>query len=87
MALPFGRLKPVLAALSDFYLGDPEPQRKLRLGAPDAARLADLDELPLAWEGGDNLRDFARRLRSFRLVRRPRRKACAPNCGPTSSKA
>ncbi|MFO6379763.1 SNF2-related protein, partial [Pseudomonas aeruginosa] len=32
---------------------------------PDAARLADLDELPLAWEGGDNLRDFARRLRSF----------------------
>lgn len=65
VALPFGRLKPVLAALSDFYLGDPEPQRKLRLGAPDAARLADLDELPLAWEGGDNLRDFARRLRSF----------------------
>lgn len=65
VALPFGRLKPVLATLSDFYLGDPEPQRKLRLGAPDAARLADLDELPLAWEGGDNLRDFARRLRSF----------------------
>ncbi|KAB0759984.1 helicase, partial [Pseudomonas aeruginosa] len=62
VALPFGRLKPVLATLSDFYLGDPEPQRKLRLGAPDAARLADLDELPLAWEGGDNLRDFARRL-------------------------
>lgn len=60
VALPFGRLKPVLATLSDFYLGDPEPQRKLRLGAPDAARLADLDELPLAWEGGDNLRDFAR---------------------------
>ncbi|MGV8267936.1 helicase, partial [Pseudomonas aeruginosa] len=65
VALPFGRMKPVVAPLSDFYLGGPEPQRKLRLGAPDAARLADLDELPLAWEGGDNLRDLARRLRSF----------------------
>ena len=82
MALPFGRLKPVLAALSDFYLGDPEPQRKLRLGAPDAARLADLDELPLAQEGGDNLRD-ARRLRSFEASGDP----AEGLRGPTSSKA
>ena len=35
----------------------------MRLSAPDAARLSDLEDLPLVWQGGDRLRSFAKRLR------------------------
>ncbi len=65
VALPYGRLKPVLATLGDFYLREPGDTR-LRLPTPDATRLNALKELPLNWEGGERLRGFAERLRDIR---------------------
>ncbi|EIK96697.1 putative helicase [Pseudomonas sp. M47T1] len=67
VALPYGRLKPVLATLGDFYLRDPGDTR-LRLPTPDATRLNALRELPLSWEGGERLRGFAERLRDIRTL-------------------
>lgn len=72
--LPFGRLKPILATLGDLYLQPPMGD-SLRLGQGDAARLAQLDALPLHWRGGEQLRDFAQRLRDFH--QRP----CLPPAG------
>ncbi|KAF1070449.1 MAG: RNA polymerase-associated protein RapA [Pseudomonas citronellolis] len=66
VSLPFARLRPVLGTLSEFYLGEQPPARRLRMGAPDAARLADLEELPLHWHGGEQLREIAQRLRDYR---------------------
>ncbi|WP_082805199.1 DEAD/DEAH box helicase [Pseudomonas sp. BMS12] len=62
VALPFARLKPLLSTLGELYLHEPDPSPRLRLSAPDAARLSQLDELPLQWQGGERLRDFARQL-------------------------
>ncbi|MCQ4307450.1 DEAD/DEAH box helicase [Pseudomonas stutzeri] len=74
--LPFGRLKPILATLGDLYLQQPSATSdSLRLGQADAARLAQLDVLPLEWHGGERLRDFAQRLRDYR--QRP----CPPPTG------
>ena len=62
VALPFARLKPLLATLGELYLREPDPSPTLRLAAPDAARLSQLDQMPLQWQGGQRLRDFAQRL-------------------------
>ena len=62
VALPYGRIKPLMATLGELYLREPEGD-SLRLSAPDAARLSDLDGLPLVWQGGERLRSFARRLK------------------------
>ncbi len=70
VALPYGRLKPVLATLGDFYLREPGDTR-LRLPTPDATRLNALKELPLSWEGGERLRGFAERLRDIRTQPTP----------------
>ncbi len=67
VALPYGRLKPVLATLGDFYLREPG-EVALRLPKPDASRLNALAELPLSWQGGEQLRGFAARLRDIRDV-------------------
>jgi non-specific serine/threonine protein kinase len=70
VALPFGRLKPLLASLGELYfredeIGEAEGER-LRLGRADAARLAALDGVPaLHWLGGERLREFARRLQQL----------------------
>lgn len=64
--LPFGRLKPILATLSELYLHEQPNGEHLRLERSDAARLAELDALPLQWNGGEHLRDFAQRLRDYR---------------------
>ncbi len=67
VVLPFGRLKPILSTLSELYLRDtPAGEEHLRLGRADAARLAQLEGLPLQWQGGEQLRDFAQRLRDYR---------------------
>src|SRR5690606_7827902 len=63
--LPFGRLKPILATLGELYLREPPSGDRRRLERLDAARLGALDELPLTWHGGEQLRDFASRLRDF----------------------
>lgn len=61
VALPFGRIRPLLATLGELYL-DHEPGPRLRLATPDAARLNGLDDLPLHWQGGERLRELAQRL-------------------------
>lgn len=63
VVLPFARLKPVLTTLGELYLRDQPASTALRLSAPDAARLSELEGLPLEWQGGERLRSFAQRLR------------------------
>lgn len=67
IALPFGRLKPLLNHLGELFLREPgDDSEHLRLARPDAARLAALEEsLPLHWQGGEALRSFAQRLRDL----------------------
>ncbi len=62
VALPYGRVKPLMATLSELYLGGHRVE-SLRLSTPDAARLTLLDGVPLTWQGGERLRSFAQRLR------------------------
>ncbi len=61
VALPYGRLKTVLATLGDFYWRE-DGNDAIRLNTADAARLKQLDDMPLVWQGGDRLRQFAERL-------------------------
>ncbi|MNQ01610.1 ATP-dependent helicase HepA [compost metagenome] len=67
VALPFGRLRPLLASLGELYFREDDVQgERLRLGKADAARLAELDKVPaLHWQGGERLREFARRLQQL----------------------
>src|SRR5450830_281859 len=65
VALPYGRLKPVLATLGEFYLQEPGTTT-LRLAKADAIRLNPLEDLPLQWEGGEKIRNFAQRLRDIK---------------------
>ncbi|WP_271411813.1 DEAD/DEAH box helicase [Pseudomonas sp. Q1-7] len=70
--LPFSRLKPVLTTLGELYQRDQDPSQSLRLSRPDAARLIQLEGLDLHWQGGDELRELARKLRdSDKLVITP----------------
>ncbi|MHC8379906.1 SNF2-related protein [Pseudomonas sp. LB3P14] len=62
VALSLGRVKPLMATLGELYMGV-SSGTSLRLNAPDAARLSELDGLPLVWQGGERLRGFAKRLR------------------------
>ncbi|MGF6591135.1 SNF2-related protein [Pseudomonas sp. 2835] len=66
VALPYGRLKPVLATLGDFYLREPG-ETSLRLPTLDATRLNALEDLPLSWQGGERVRSLGERLRDIRL--------------------
>ncbi len=75
VALPFGRLKPILATLGELYHFDQPKAERLRLGQGDAARLAALDAPDLSWHGGERLLDFAQRLRDYR------QRACQPPAG------
>ncbi len=65
VALPYGRLKTVLATLGDFYWRE-EGNDAIRLNTADAARLKQLDDMPLVWQGGDRLRQFAERLANIK---------------------
>ncbi len=66
VALPYGRLKPVLATLGDFYLREPG-ETSVRLPTLDATRLNALEDLPLSWQGGERVRGLGERLRDIRL--------------------
>nr|WP_306470480.1 DEAD/DEAH box helicase [Pseudomonas sp. efr-133-TYG-103a] len=61
VALPYGRLKTVLATLGDFYWRE-DGNDAIRLNTADATRLKQLDDMPLVWQGGDRLRQFSERL-------------------------
>ena len=65
VALPWGRVKPILATLGELYFGD-RVGSALRLSALDAARLDQLDmAAQLRWLGGQRLRDTGRKLNRF----------------------
>ena len=65
VALPWGRVKPILNTLGELYFID-KPQNRLRLSKLDAARLAELsDATQLRWQGGERLRDLGRKLNQF----------------------
>ncbi|MET1076860.1 MAG: DEAD/DEAH box helicase [Pseudomonas sp.] len=75
LALPFARLKPLLATLGELFWRDhPADLERLRLPRADLSRLATLDEqLAPRWQGGEQLRDLARRLQAL-----PERNVTAP---------
>jgi len=62
VALPWGRIKPILGTLGELYFSE-KGSAKLRLPTLDAARLADLDRgAKLRWLGGDALRAMGQKL-------------------------
>ncbi|OCT25974.1 helicase [Pseudomonas putida] len=66
VALPYGRIKAVMGTLGELYLHEDATGPALRMERADAARLNDIEHLPLQWEGGEQLRDLGRRLRDAR---------------------
>ena len=69
VALPWSRVKPILATLGELYFSD-RIGEALRLPVMDAARLAELDEVAqLRWMGGERLRELGRKLEDFKGIR------------------
>ncbi|WEK29412.1 MAG: DEAD/DEAH box helicase [Candidatus Pseudomonas phytovorans] len=66
VALPYGRVKSVMATLGELYLHEHAAGPAVRLERADAARLNEIEGLPLLWEGGQHVRDLGRRLRDAR---------------------
>ncbi|ELF6205385.1 DEAD/DEAH box helicase [Pseudomonas putida] len=66
VALPYGRIKAVMGTLGELYLHEGTAGPALRMERADAARLNDIEGLPLHWEGGQHVRDLGRRLRDAR---------------------
>ena len=66
VALPYGRIKAVMGTLGELYLHEDAVGPSLRLERADAARLNDIEHLPLHWEGGEHVRELGRRLRDAR---------------------
>ncbi|QBE63779.1 DEAD/DEAH box helicase [Pseudoduganella lutea] len=65
VALPWSRIKPILATLGELYFTE-RLGSKLRLPVMDAARLAELERAAqLRWVGGERLRELARKLDGF----------------------
>ena len=67
IALPFARLKPLLATLGELFWRDaPADLQTLRLRRADLVRIEILEQGPaLNWQGGERLRAFAQRLQSL----------------------
>ena len=65
VALPWGRVKPILHTLGELYFKD-RIGAGMRLPLLDAARLAELEAgAQLRWTGGERLRQLGARLRAF----------------------
>lgn len=65
VALPWGRVKPILNTLGELYFTD-KSDGPIRLSALDAARLAELGAgAQLRWLGGERLRSMGQKLRTF----------------------
>jgi superfamily II DNA or RNA helicase len=70
VALPWGRLKPILATLGELYFSD-KIKAKVRLSTLDAGRLEDLARgTELRWTGGEQLRETGRKLSQFGSVQK-----------------
>ncbi|MEO8170520.1 MAG: SNF2-related protein, partial [Oxalobacteraceae bacterium] len=65
VALPWGRIKPILSTLGELYFTD-KIGGSMRLSTLDAARLAELaGATQLRWIGGQRLRDIGHKLATF----------------------
>ena len=65
VALPWGRIKPILSTLGELYFID-KPENGIRLSKLDAARLAELaGATQLRWMGGERLREIGQKLIEF----------------------
>ena len=65
VALPWGRIKPILGTLGELYFSD-KSGSSMRLSTLDAARLAELaGATQLRWIGGQRLRDIGHKLATF----------------------
>ena len=66
LALPLGRLRPILHALRDLAFGRDGGDGRLRLDRIDAARLAEFEAATstaaMVWRGGEAIRDLGRKL-------------------------
>jgi superfamily II DNA or RNA helicase len=70
VALPWGRLKPILATLGELYFSD-KIKAKVRLSTLDAGRLEELArDTALRWTGGEQLRETGRKLSKFGSVQK-----------------
>jgi SNF2 family DNA or RNA helicase len=70
VALPWSRIKPILATLGELYFSE-RMGSTLRLPVTDAARLAELEQAAqLRWMGGERLRELGRKLDGFDGIRR-----------------
>ncbi|MEA5098627.1 MAG: SNF2-related protein, partial [Burkholderiaceae bacterium] len=71
VALPWGRVKPILGTLGELYFADRPNAANIRLSKLDAARLAELaNATQMDWSGGDNLLETGRKLNEFGGVQR-----------------
>jgi SNF2 family DNA or RNA helicase len=70
VALPWGRVKPILATLGELYFND-KIKAKVRLSTLDAARLEELARgAEFTWTGGERLRETGRKLSQFGKVKK-----------------
>ncbi len=66
VALPWGRIKPILRTLGELYFSDRADDAAIRLHSLDSPRLAELSkELPLHWLNGERLLEMGIRLAEF----------------------
>ena len=70
VALPWARVKPILATLGELYFNDKIKQR-VRLSTLDASRLEELARgVEMRWFGGEQLRETGRKLSQFGSVKK-----------------
>ncbi len=70
VALPWGRLKPILGTLGELYFSD-KIKARVRLSTLDAGRLEELARgTDLRWHGGEQLRETGRKLSQFGSVQK-----------------
>ncbi len=70
VALPWGRLKPILGTLGELYFSD-KIKNRVRLSTLDAGRLEELARgVELRWFGGEQLRETGRKLSQFGSVQK-----------------
>ncbi|TFW28310.1 DEAD/DEAH box helicase [Massilia horti] len=70
VALPWGRVKPILSTLGELYFND-KVKDKVRLSTLDAARLDELSRgSMLRWTGGEQLRETGRKLNQFGSIKK-----------------
>ncbi|MFC4930646.1 DEAD/DEAH box helicase [Massilia sp. GCM10023247] len=70
VALPWARVKPILATLGELYFND-KIKNRVRLSTLDASRLEELARgVEMRWFGGEQLRETGRKLSQFGSVKK-----------------